>query len=208
MHWFLAVYYFILPLLHVSTCVSSSGRSAVPAELHSNLMQWLIRLCVIRFYVSVMWTPGMHRSVWLCVSYVEAWYELICLVMCLLYGRLVCTDLSGYVSVMWRPGMNRSAWLCVCYVDAWYAPICLVTCLLCGGLVCTELSGYVSVMWRPGMHRSVWLRVCYVEAWYAPICLVTCLLCGDLVCTDLSGYVAESALGNVTRQIGAHQAST
>jgi hypothetical protein len=39
----------------------------VPAELHANRMQWLIRLCVIRCYVSVMWRPGMHRSVWLCV---------------------------------------------------------------------------------------------------------------------------------------------
>jgi hypothetical protein len=35
----------------------------VPAELHANRMQWLIRLCVIRCYVSVMWRPGMHRSV-------------------------------------------------------------------------------------------------------------------------------------------------
>jgi hypothetical protein len=35
----------------------------VPAELHSNRMQWSIRLCVMRCYVSVMWRPGMHRSV-------------------------------------------------------------------------------------------------------------------------------------------------
>jgi hypothetical protein len=35
----------------------------VPAELHANRMQWLLRLCVIRFYVYVMWRPGMHRSV-------------------------------------------------------------------------------------------------------------------------------------------------
>jgi hypothetical protein len=28
-----------------------------------------------------MWTPGMHRSIWLRVCYVEAWYALICLVM-------------------------------------------------------------------------------------------------------------------------------
>jgi hypothetical protein len=45
--------------------VSSSGSSSTPAELHVNQMQWLIRRCVIRYYVSVMWRPGMHRSVWL-----------------------------------------------------------------------------------------------------------------------------------------------
>jgi hypothetical protein len=37
----------------------------VPAELLANRMQWLIRFCVIRCYVSVMWRPGVHRSVWL-----------------------------------------------------------------------------------------------------------------------------------------------
>jgi hypothetical protein len=37
----------------------------VPAELHANRIQWLIRLCVIRGYVSVMWRPGVHRFVWL-----------------------------------------------------------------------------------------------------------------------------------------------
>jgi hypothetical protein len=49
----------------------------VPAELHVNRMQWLIRLCVMRGYVSVVWRlgmrgyvsvtwrPGIHRSVWL-----------------------------------------------------------------------------------------------------------------------------------------------
>jgi hypothetical protein len=46
MHWFLAVYYFILALLHVKR------------------MQWLIQLCVILCYVAVMWMPGMHRSIW------------------------------------------------------------------------------------------------------------------------------------------------
>jgi hypothetical protein len=35
----------------------------VPAELHANRMQWLIRLGVIRCYVSVMWRPGMRGSV-------------------------------------------------------------------------------------------------------------------------------------------------
>jgi hypothetical protein len=40
----------------------------VPAELHANRMQWLIRLSVIR-YVSVMWRPGVHRSVNLLVIY-------------------------------------------------------------------------------------------------------------------------------------------
>jgi hypothetical protein len=44
------------------TCVSSSGSSSVPAGLHANRMQWLIRLGVISCYVSVMWRPGMHRS--------------------------------------------------------------------------------------------------------------------------------------------------
>jgi hypothetical protein len=33
----------------------------VPAELHANGMQWLIRLCVVRCYVSVMWRPGLCR---------------------------------------------------------------------------------------------------------------------------------------------------
>jgi hypothetical protein len=45
--------------------VPSSGSSSVPAELHANRMQWLIRLSVIHCYVSVMWRPGTHRSVWL-----------------------------------------------------------------------------------------------------------------------------------------------
>jgi hypothetical protein len=71
----------------------------VSAELHGNLMQWLIRLCVIH-YVSVMWKYGMHRSVWLRVCYVKAWHAPICLVTCLLYEGLACTDLSGYVFVM------------------------------------------------------------------------------------------------------------
>jgi hypothetical protein len=29
----------------------------VPAELQANLMQWLIRLCVIRFYVEAWYAP-------------------------------------------------------------------------------------------------------------------------------------------------------
>jgi hypothetical protein len=62
-HWLLAVYYFIQSLLHVSTHVSSSESSSVPAELSVNRIQWLIRLCLIRCYVSVMWSPGVHRSV-------------------------------------------------------------------------------------------------------------------------------------------------
>jgi NADH:ubiquinone oxidoreductase subunit B-like Fe-S oxidoreductase len=45
----------------------------VPAELHKNRMQWLIRFCVICCYVSIMWRPG------------------------------VCIDLSHFVSVMWMP---------------------------------------------------------------------------------------------------------
>jgi hypothetical protein len=40
------------------TYVSSSGSYSVPAELHANRIQWLIRLYVTRGYV----------------SYVEAWY--------------------------------------------------------------------------------------------------------------------------------------
>jgi hypothetical protein len=47
-------------------CVSLSGSSSVPVELHTNRIQWLIRHCVIGCYVSVMWKPGTHRSVWLC----------------------------------------------------------------------------------------------------------------------------------------------
>jgi hypothetical protein len=88
----------------------------------------------------------MHRSIWLRVCYVEAWYAPIYLVTCLLCRGVVCTDLSGYVSVMWRRSMHQSIWLRVCYVEAWYAPIYLVKCLLCGGVVCTDISGYVSVM--------------------------------------------------------------
>jgi hypothetical protein len=34
------------------------------AELHANRMQWLIRPCITRRYVSVMWMSGIHRSVW------------------------------------------------------------------------------------------------------------------------------------------------
>jgi hypothetical protein len=111
----------------------------VPAELDANRMQWLIRFCVIRGYVSVIWRSGMHRSLWLrckvrytwlCVCYVEAWCALIYLVtlpnalnvvMLMLCGGLVCTDLSGYVAK------------------------------------CVK-RGYVSGLWRPGVHRSVWLR--------------------------------------------------
>jgi hypothetical protein len=37
----------------------------VTAELHANRMQCLIRLCVIRCYISVMWRSGVHRPVWL-----------------------------------------------------------------------------------------------------------------------------------------------
>jgi hypothetical protein len=49
----LAVYYLIMPLLHVSThtCVSSSGSSSVPTELHANRMQRLKGLCVVGCYV-------------------------------------------------------------------------------------------------------------------------------------------------------------
>jgi hypothetical protein len=64
MHWFLAGYYFTPQVLHVSTRVSSSRSSSVPAELHANRKQWLIILCVKCCYVSVMWRPGMHWSVW------------------------------------------------------------------------------------------------------------------------------------------------
>jgi hypothetical protein len=64
---FLAVDYFIQPLLHVSTRAFRHQRTpSVPVELHANRMQWLIRLHVLRCYVSVMWRAGMHRSVWLC----------------------------------------------------------------------------------------------------------------------------------------------
>jgi hypothetical protein len=64
---FLAVYYFCYAApTCFDTYVSSSGSSSVPAELHANRMQRLIRPCVIRGYVSVMWRPGMQRSVWLC----------------------------------------------------------------------------------------------------------------------------------------------
>jgi hypothetical protein len=71
------LFYFAAPMCF-DTCVSSSGSSSLPAGLHANRMQWLIRLCVIRCYVSVIWRAGVHRSV------------------CLLCGGLVCTDLSGY----------------------------------------------------------------------------------------------------------------
>jgi hypothetical protein len=88
-HWLLAVYYFILPLLHVSTrvCVSSSGSSSVLAELHANRMQWLIQLYVLCCYVSVMCRPGVHRpgvhrpGVHRPVCHVQAWRAPACL-MC------------------------------------------------------------------------------------------------------------------------------
>jgi hypothetical protein len=106
MHLFLAVYYFMLPLLHVSTqlfharWVTCESNAIVDKTLRYTLLY---------------------------VCYVDAWHAPMYLVTCLLCGRLVCTDLSGYVSVMWTPGIHRSVWLRVCYVDAWYAPICLVT---------------------------------------------------------------------------------
>jgi hypothetical protein len=52
----------------------------VPAELHANRMQWLTRLCVIRCYVSVMWRPGVHRSVWIrCRAFrISVIYQNIC----------------------------------------------------------------------------------------------------------------------------------
>jgi hypothetical protein len=62
MHWFLAIIFFCRSYMF-RHCVSSSGSPSVPAELHANRMQWLIKLCVIRCYVSVMWRSGMHRSV-------------------------------------------------------------------------------------------------------------------------------------------------
>jgi hypothetical protein len=73
--------------------------------------QWLIRFCVIRCYVSVMWKPGMHRAM------VDK--TALYVVMCLLYGGLVCTGqwlirlcvIRCNVSVMWRPGVHRSIWL-------------------------------------------------------------------------------------------------
>jgi hypothetical protein len=64
MHWFFSslLFYSATPACF-DTYVSSSGSSSVPAELYMNWMQWLIRLCVIRYYVSVMWRPSVHRSV-------------------------------------------------------------------------------------------------------------------------------------------------
>jgi hypothetical protein len=45
MHWFLAVYYFYSAApICFDTYVSSSGSCSVPAELHANRIQWLIRL--------------------------------------------------------------------------------------------------------------------------------------------------------------------
>jgi hypothetical protein len=63
MHWFFnsLLFYSAAPTCF-DTCVSSSGSSSVSAESHANRMQWLIRLCVIRCYVSVMWRPGVRIS--------------------------------------------------------------------------------------------------------------------------------------------------
>jgi hypothetical protein len=47
-HQFLSIYYFTLPLLHVSATVClSSGSSSVPSEFHANLDFWLINFCVV-----------------------------------------------------------------------------------------------------------------------------------------------------------------
>jgi hypothetical protein len=64
MHWsFSSLLFYSAAPTCFDTCVSSSGSSSVPAEIHMNRMQWLIRLWVIRCYVSVMWRPGVHQSV-------------------------------------------------------------------------------------------------------------------------------------------------
>jgi hypothetical protein len=158
MHWFLAVYYFILPLLHVSTRVCHH-QGALPCLLSymriemvdKTLRYTLICVCYVEAWCApICLVTCLLYGGLLCtdlsgyVCYVEAWYAPICLVTCLLYGGLVCTYLSGYVSVMWSPGMHRSVWLRVWYVEAWYAQICLFTSLLCGGLVWPDLSGYVA----------------------------------------------------------------
>jgi hypothetical protein len=58
-----SVFYFSAAPTCFDTCVLSSGSPSLPSELHVNRRQWLIRLCVIRCYVSVMWRAGVHRSV-------------------------------------------------------------------------------------------------------------------------------------------------
>jgi hypothetical protein len=64
LHWFLAVYYFILPLLHVLTrvCHNQGTLPCLLSYLRIQCNGW--QYCVIRCYV-FMWTSGMHRSVWL-----------------------------------------------------------------------------------------------------------------------------------------------
>jgi hypothetical protein len=37
----------------------------VPAELHVNRMQWVDKTLRYTLFVSVMWRPGLHRSLWL-----------------------------------------------------------------------------------------------------------------------------------------------
>jgi hypothetical protein len=55
MHWFFTSLLFLI-------CHSYMFQHKL---LHANRMQWLIRLCVIRGYVSVMWRSCVHWSVWL-----------------------------------------------------------------------------------------------------------------------------------------------
>jgi hypothetical protein len=74
----------------------------VPTELHENRTQWLIKPCVIRCYVSVMWRPGMRCYVscggLVCVVMCLLCGGLLCVVMCMLCGGLVCTDRSDFVA--------------------------------------------------------------------------------------------------------------
>jgi hypothetical protein len=74
MHWiFSSLWFYSAAATCFDMCVSSSGSYSVPAELHANRMQRLIRLYIIRCYVSVMWRPGVYRTVWLhcqaCTAY-------------------------------------------------------------------------------------------------------------------------------------------
>jgi hypothetical protein len=64
MHWFLAVYYFILPLLHVSTLF---------------IIKELFRACWVTCESNAMVDRTLRYTL-LCVCYVEAWCAPICLV--------------------------------------------------------------------------------------------------------------------------------
>jgi hypothetical protein len=84
------------------------------AQLHANRIQWLIRFCVVRCYVSVMWRAGVHRVTGMCLLC----GGLVCTVLrvCVCYVEGWCAPCYEYVSVMWRADCTVLR-VCVCYVE-------------------------------------------------------------------------------------------